>query len=393
MKSTLDKYDAAIDFLSDAFKDAERKTNVEIAIVYLNIPHVVHESNIFSKLQKAEEQKQMESPDYAELVSSDPVEAIIAMYNTEIAAGMQLIQEFNALKPHLNRSFGENTSCMLTLSIEETGKHRSSVTPNQFVRCVREKYWRALFQNKKFTGLLTSNLQNKYQNMVRDMVNYEFNSFNISRIRAEMNAEMVRGVEDTIMDLFDKLTVRHCYNDSVLNENVHYYNGWKTNKAYMVNKKCIVPTYGMYSQWSQKLDYHKAFGFLSDIEKALNYLDGGLTREVNLDQTLRQAIESGNTRNIELKYFKVSFFKKGTTHIVFTNQELVNRLNVFVSQGKGWLPPSYGKKHYKDMEKEEQDVIDSFQGKEVYEKVMANPSAYLFQSDQALRIGQQTVAC
>lgn len=370
LKSMLEKYDATVDFVSDAFKEAERKTDVEIAIIYLNIPKIVRESTIFSKLQEAEKQKQSEHPDYAELVSSDPIEAIITMYNTEIAAGLQLIQEFEALKPHLNQSFGKDNDCMLTLALHTVGSGYPSVTPNTFVRNVRKKYWEALFQNKKFTGLLTSNLQNKYHNMVGDMVNYEFNEFNISRIRAEMNAEMVRGVEDTIMDLFEKLTTTHCYHASVLNENIHYYNGWKTNKAYMVNKKCIVPTYGMYSQWSGKLDSYKAYSFLSDIEKALNYLDGGLTREVNLEWQLRSAIDNGITRNIQLKYFKVSFYKKGTTHIVFTNQELVDRLNLYASQRKGWLPPAYGKVKYEEMTQEEKDVIDSFQGKSAYEKIM-----------------------
>ena len=46
-------------------------------------------------------------------------------------------------------------------------------------------------------------------------------------------------------------------------------------------------------------------------------------------------------------------------------------------QKHGWLPNGYGKKSYKDMTKEEQDVIDSFEGKSSYENVMSNPQVYL----------------
>lgn len=246
------------------------------------------------------------------------------------------------------------------------------------------------FSRWSVRGLMTSNLREKYSNMVKDLVNYEFNEFNISWIRTEMNAEMEKGVKETILNLFEKLTVEHCYNANILNDNIHYYNGWKTNKAYMVNSKCIIPTYGLFAncEWSKDaFNMYNVYKLLSDMEKAFNYLDGGMTREVNLQQQLQIALNAGKTRNIELKYFKVSMYKKGTTHITFTNQELVDRLNIFASQEKGWLPPAYGKKHYKDMDPEEQAVIDSFQGADSYEKIMQNPSRYLFQMDESLLIG------
>ena len=40
-------------------------------------------------------------------------------------------------------------------------------------------------------------------------------------------------------------------------------------------------------------------------------------------------------------------------------------------------PPFYGRKKYEDMDSESQRVIDSFQGKEEYEKVMARADYYL----------------
>ena len=78
----------------------------------------------------------------------------------------------------------------------------------------------------------------------------------------------------------------------------------------------------------------------------------------------------GNLLAVELK-------KKGTIHIWFTNDELLKKFNIFGCQKHGWLPNGYGKKSYKDMTKEEQDVIDSFEGKSSYENVMSNPQVYL----------------
>lgn len=79
---------------------------------------------------------------------------------------------------------------------------------------------------------------------------------------------------------------------------------------------------------------------------------------------LREAELMGRTKKIPLKYFTVTFFKKGTCHIEFTNLELLKKLNIFGAQNKHWLPPSYGKKTYQEMNPEEQQVIDDFEGKE-----------------------------
>ena len=79
-----------------------------------------------------------------------------------------------------------------------------------------------------------------------------------------------------------------------------------------------------------------------------------------------------------MKYFTVTFYKKGTCHITFNNDELLKKFNIFGSQHKGWLPPSYGKKAYKDMTAEEKAVVNEFEGEKEYNKVISNKEYYLF---------------
>ena len=55
----------------------------------------------------------------------------------------------------------------------------------------------------------------------------------------------------------------------------------------------------------------------------------------------------------------------------------MKKLNLYGSQKKGWLPPTYGKKAYKDMTAEEKSVIDDFEGEEAYNEVMAKANYYL----------------
>lgn len=82
----------------------------------------------------------------------------------------------------------------------------------------------------------------------------------------------------------------------------------------------------------------------------------------------------------------ITLYKKGTCHIEFTNLKLLDKLNIYGSQRKGWLPPTYGKKAYSDMSSEEKSVIDAFQGEEAYNQVMACPTSYIIETKQMLQL-------
>ena len=124
---------------------------------------------------------------------------------------------------------------------------------------------------------------------------------------------------------------------------------------------------------------------LADIEKVLNYLDNGETHShIDIALTLKEAQEIGIVSNIHLKYFDVTFYKKGTCHITFTNDRLLKKLNIFGSQKKGWLPHGYGRRNYSEMDTEEQAVIDSFEGKAAYQETMNESKYYLFDVNSSL---------
>ncbi|NLK64944.1 MAG: hypothetical protein GX289_07605 [Tissierellia bacterium] len=55
----------------------------------------------------------------------------------------------------------------------------------------------------------------------------------------------------------------------------------------------------------------------------------------------------------------------------------MEKFNIFGSMKKKWLPPSYGKNKHENMSEEERAVIDEFQGKGSYEKVLNNVDKYI----------------
>lgn len=388
LQRKLTEYNAKIEYIQDAFTDAERKTEVEIALVKVQLPEVHRESFILEGLRKAQEKGEFQTEESTQLIDNDFFKAIVNQYQMEVEAGIKLIREYYAMKPFILTEFGKDEEtgetiqkggCILSLDIGNNhDKYHNKLSVNEYVREVRGKYWQALFKNPKFIGQLTNNLRQDFYNKVDEMKDYDFSLYNIYQLRIDMQKKVVKGIEDTIIELFDELSHKYSYWDET-SKNIHYYNGWKTNQSWIINKKVIIPLNAYNTFWGRyEPSNYKIVNKLQDVEKCFNYLDGGLTEAVNLEESLKFAEEYGETKNIQLKYFTVTFYKKGTCHITFNNDELLKKFNIFGSQHKGWLPPSYGKKAYKDMTTEEKTVVNDFEGEKEYNKVISNKDYYLF---------------
>jgi hypothetical protein len=380
----LDKYKAKIQYLQGEFQtlETERKTSVEVALIKVSIPRKAKTSSIFDELQKAQK-KEIEQREATELAKGDFIQNIIDQFNLEVRCTLKLIEEYEAMKPYMLRSFdkGDDVS-ILTLTLKYgSGTYKQSVSINKYMQSVRMKYWRVLFKNPQFTGMMTSNLQQEYYNMVDKLKDYDFSYYNIKQIQADINSKLIKGVEETILNLFDKLSEAHSWYPEC-QKNIHYFNGWATNKAHKINKKVIIPIHGAFSDYSwtrETFETYTVYSKMEDIEKVFNYLDSGETGEVDLHSALIRASEAGITKKIPLKYFNITLYKKGTCHIEFTNQRLLDKFNIFSCRHKNWLPPSYGKKRYSDMSNEEKTAIDEFQGKEAYEQMYNERSYYIFE--------------
>ena len=377
----LRKLNAEYDFIGNAFAHAERPTDVDVVIVRVKAPYKEGKSFIFENLKK----KSYEEVDFecSALVGGDFISQIVKQYEMEVEGGLRLIREYKAIRPYIRRDFSEKGSSDYTILELKLYNERGhfSLSENKYVEEVRLKYWDALFRNKEFTGRLTTNLQEELYSKVKMLKHYDFSAFNIREIQLEMMKMLHRGVEDAIMDLFEKLSVAHSWYPE-MKGNIHYYNGWATNKAHKINKKVIIPIHGAFSSYSWSQDAFEAntvYKVMQDLEKSLCYLDTGSTYSGDdLWERILACKNAGKTKNIPLRYFNITLYKKGTCHITFTNEQLLEKLNIFGSQRKGWLPPCYGKARYSEMTDEEKTVVTEFHGsEEKYNSILADAGYYL----------------
>ena len=367
LMSKLTELGADVSYIDGAFSDGERKTDVRVAIVKIDIPAPeTGESEIYERLKAAAEVEQVPPDDVTDLAVADFLSEIVTRFNVEVDAGLALIREYKAIQPYILRSLSPDETYnkpILALRIDGDSEH-TNLDVNKYLRLTRRKYWKAFFTREELTSKYTSNLKEKYRDMVDKLQNYDFTIFNIKQIMAEMNAEMYQAVQDSIVALFERMTQTHSWYPEC-QKNIHYYNGWKTNKAHKINNKVILPVNGMFSSYSWEKDtfsIHNAYSTISDIEKVFEYLDGNMSAPVDLRGVLEAAHSCGQTKNIHCKFFDVTLYKKGTMHIKFHDQALVDRFNIYCSRKKNWLPPNYGRTAYADMDQEAKTVVDEFHG-------------------------------
>ena len=363
LAALLAKYNARITYKQDAFTHAARKTSVEVALVSVTIPPAPPISRIKLELNTETTQRYQAAPELAALVSSDPITAAVERYNAAADGLARLYEEYDGI------------SSLFTLP-----KKQGSSTPapcvsltksyNNALCDLRAIYWEQLFDLPQIRDAMTNTMRIDYHKRLNDLRHYDFTPYNILTIREEISRNIVSNIESEIIRLFDSWTSTH-YAD--YSKNIHYYNGWCTNSAYKVDKRVIFRcnAFDVYSG-----SFHPAYltvDSLANIEKTLHFLDtnGTAYNGDDLRAALKAAEDSGQTAKIQLHYFTATFYKKGTCHIEFTNPDVLKSFNIFASQKKGWLPPTYGKKTYHDMSKADRAVVDSFEGKDSYNDTMA----------------------
>lgn len=378
----LEELNADIQYYEEEFSSAEITTDVEIAVIKVDVPKRESDSILLGELKKRTYAEVEHNP--TELVLNDYIKQSIQQYEFEVECGIQLMKEYKKLVPYLMDELGTEESQKMNYSspiLELKLNGKSSLSVNGYVKQVRMKYWKALFANDRFMKKMTSAQRDAFSARVNELSAYDFSFYNIKTLQIEMSKLHVKGIEDCILNLFDTFTRVHTWYPEC-EKNIHYYTGWATNKCYMVNlKKVILPFMKAYDNIFNEYrpDSYELMSKIRDIETALNYLDSENTPYINLQSALSKARETGQTKRISLRYFYVTFYKKGTCHIEWKNEETVKKLNIFAGKMKNWLPPSYGKKRYSDMSKAEQKVVLDFDGsKENYADILARADEFIY---------------
>lgn len=387
----LDECGASIEYIANGFSLAERRTDVEVALVSIVIDRRV-EDDLFAGAEDIAQESKAAFTEKHEVSNGRTISELVLEYNRAVQVGMETITGFYRNYRHIGKYLTLNDvggRQQGGRSAEDlTGKLQHAV--NLLLRSVRVDFWRRTLDLKDVKSRLTAKKQAEFEHALTDRCFMDFTESNIRQFVMNLIGGYEQTLTEAVLDVFDMFTVRHCWDDGLWQKNIHYFNGWKTNKAFKVGRRVIVPiraSYGnpFYGYSGLQLDY-KAAEVLDDIDKVMNYFDG-MAGYVSISDALRKSFAVGVSSGVESTYFKATAHKKGTIHLTFRNEDILRRFNVVACRGKGWLPQDYGTKPFRELTCEAQSVAQAFEGAVSYDKEAKKPLFAVLNGGSQIKIG------
>jgi len=360
----LEELGAEVEYIQNAFKDAERPTGVEVALVYIKVDRKV-EDDLFAGADDTVKTEDHEFRENHEVSTRKPIEDLVAEYNQTVRIGTEAIISYYRNYRKLWKYVGLNREPDKYVREHEDLTKLMQNTLNDLLKRVRTDFWRRTLDLPQIRNRMTKKKKAEFEILLQQRCNMDFTGNNIRQFILNLIGGYEQNLTDAVLDVFDKFTIRHCFTDGVYEENIHYFNGWRTNKAFKVGKKVIVPFYGSYgapfqSMGKWHLDY-SAKDTLRDFDVVMNYFDG-MSDYVTIIDAIDEAFKEGRNTNIKSTYFTMTCHKKGTLHLKFNDEGILRRFNIAACRGKNWLPHEYGNKPYHEMDAEEKAVVESFEG-------------------------------
>lgn len=340
--SLLEQYNAEIEYIKNAFYIAERKTDVEIACIHINIPM----KNTKTMFEREFEKDHVDTSfkEYNTLNCTNKLEALITECELIKKAGENLFKE----KMRIDY-FMKNMNIKPILHICDNDYKANSLDINEYIEKINLKYWNKFIDETDFKNKLPSKLRNDFHYNMQHQKYIAFNKENVTYFCEQLIGALPGSYEENVAKIFDDLTREYHYSENAWSKSIHYYNGWKTNKAFKINNKVIFPNYSRYYSLSETLvDLNIIFENIS-----------GLKDNLYKNEILKDKI-ANYEKNIETRFFIINSYKKGTLHIKFKDQRYLDQFNILASKGKKWLPSDFGSKSYDNMNTEEKQLLLNF---------------------------------
>jgi len=329
----LNQLSATIEYIPRAFWNAERKTDVEVALVYINIERPLDSKNIFSEIEfeVAEELKDLAFSDKSDLPirKADVILNLIQDYEKEIRYLKRATEALLTYKQFMITK-GEQAEIKITLGYERDSLYRDTQF-NEVLAKVRKRYWSKVVQLDVFSKYLVGDVLSKFQERIDKQSNIEFNYNNLMNVLRALSDVFCDNIGDSAVKIFDDIKAHSHYDFST---NIHLYNGWKTNNGARVNKKIIVRVWDRYFFGDERT----LPDIVVNLDKVFNYFDCFNQNHIDFDSYKARRVKVGVMA--EFEYFNVLAYKKGTFHITIKRLDLLDRFNIYVGQRKNWLPHS-----------------------------------------------------
>jgi hypothetical protein len=337
----LDKHNAKVRFVKGAFSQAERKTDVEVALIHVKVEKTGAGKSIYDEIPF----EGVGSDDKVELSTAlstfvktneiqaklNDIERLVLEYETacrltkEAYKAIKDKESFFSYIGEVNKREGESVSPFSYVA----SKDYTAADLNKELDRLRREYWQLILDTDEFAELLTNEARQELNKRLSLAQKMEINLPNIKMLLTAINYNRKDMLIESVVSIFKKITRYHMNQYSA---NIHYYNGWKTNDAYKINKKIIIPIKYEFDSWDFADSYDRISydvrNFIDDIIKAFQLLDPSVKGEFT----------ALNNQEFECDILRFKMFKNGNIHVWFKDLKLLNKLNYLCGSHFAWIP-------------------------------------------------------
>lgn len=359
----LEEMGADIEYLPGEFIEAEVKTKVEVALVYIKIHREV-EKDLFKDMEDTFSASGETVEKKFEVSTGRTIPELVAEYSLTVNSCSDVILSYYKNYKRVNEflSLGEVKYSLSASNLTEKLQQKL----NETLSSIRRHYWGRVITLDTVQSRLTQKRMDEFTQYLSTQGSFDFTESNIHQFILNVIGSYESTLTAAVLEIFDLFTRAHSWTDSPVEKNIHYFNGWKTNKSFRCGPKVIVPVsggigngpfLGWGGQWSLAWEAKRLF---DDIDKVMNYFDG---REeyVAISDAAEAAFKYDDATKVESTYFLATYHKKGTAHLYFKSDDILRRFNVTACKGKRWLPDDYGQRPVSEMNPEYREVMKSFE--------------------------------
>jgi hypothetical protein len=314
----------SVEYIENAFWNAERKTGVEIAIVTLT----KKTEGSFSFQDFETEQEYFWEINETALASPDRVGNIVADYKRSV----ELYAEWVAMIRKADKIAKQFWNHANWFEIA-TKAHSTNNAAHDYADNLRQRVWNSIFSAMNIDKYMTWKVLEAFRAKMAEQGNIAINKQNIEAFLSVIMQNSWNILEESITDSFKHLTKYH-------KENRYDPEWWAHNETYMVWKKFVLPYIMKLSAWGwfSKLYRHWKVSELEDLDKALCYLTGTRHEDCKcIVDSINEAIEAKVTK-CQSEFFDIVFYKKWTVHFTFRSPKVWADFNIRATKSLGWLP-------------------------------------------------------
>lgn len=346
----LDEYDADIEYVSEAFTKAERKTDVEVALIRLKVKQPDAGKSIYESLVNDiagdEAPKELETA-LSTVVNSNEIseklndiERLVIEYETacELARdafkAAQAKQSFYSYIDNVNKDDGDATGEFYSVVTHDKVYRAEDL--NEELAKLRRGYWSLVLDTDEFRKLLTNEAIHKLNRQISVAQSMELNYANIKMLLTAIYANKDDMLIESIVSIFKKITKYHMNEYS---SNIHYYNGWKTNDAYRINKKIIIPVSHAFDAYDFGTTYGSDEIAYRYVNNSVKYWIDDIIKALQLiDPAVNNDFKAISEREFENEWLRFKMFYNGNIHVWFNDLKLLDKLNYICGQHFAWIP-------------------------------------------------------